>query len=65
MLGGVAACAAALPVCAGELPASDEKRWSANASVVSQYVSRGLRQTWGHPAVQAGLDYAAPSGFCC
>ena len=47
ILGGAAACAAALPVFADEAPASDDKRWSANASVVSQYVSRGLRQTWG------------------
>lgn len=34
-----------------------------NASVVSQYVSRGVRQTWGKPAAQAGLDYAHPSGW--
>lgn len=63
MLGGAAACAAALPVHADEAAAGDEKRWSANASVVSQYVSRGLRQTWGKPALQAGADYTAPGGF--
>ena len=63
MLGGAAACAAALPAFGDETPAGDEKRWSANASVVSQYVSRGLRQTWGRPALQAGFDYAAPNGF--
>lgn len=63
MLGGAAACAVALPVLADEAPAGDEKRWSANAAVVSQYVSRGLRQTWGKPALQAGFDYIAPSGF--
>lgn len=34
-----------------------------NASVVSQYVSRGVRQTWGKPAAQAGVDYAHPSGW--
>ena len=62
-LSGAAACAAALPAFAEAAPASDEKRWSAHASVVSQYVSRGLRQTWGKPALQAGLDYTAPSGF--
>jgi uncharacterized protein (TIGR02001 family) len=63
MLGGAAACAAALPALADEVPAGDDRRWSANASVVSQYVSRGLRQTWGKPALQAGVDYTAPGGF--
>ncbi|WP_036214901.1 TorF family putative porin [Massilia alkalitolerans] len=29
----------------------------------SQYVSRGMRQTWGRPALQAGIDYAHPSGW--
>lgn len=32
-------------------------------TVSSQYVSRGMRQTWGRPALQAGLDYAHPSGW--
>ena len=63
MLGAAAACAAALPALADDVPAGEDKRWSANASVVSQYVSRGLRQTWGKPALQAGVDYTAPSGF--
>ncbi|MGN5352458.1 TorF family putative porin [Ralstonia sp. L16] len=63
MLGGAAACAAPLPALADDVPAGEDKRWSANASVVSQYVSRGLRQTWGKPALQAGIDYTAPSGF--
>ncbi|MGT2434359.1 TorF family putative porin [Cupriavidus basilensis] len=52
-----------LPALADDVPAGEDKRWSANASVVSQYVSRGLRQTWGKPALQAGIDYTAPSGF--
>ena len=34
-----------------------------NATVASQYVSRGFRQTWGKPAVQAGVDYVHPSGW--
>ena len=34
-----------------------------NATVVSQYVSRGMRQSWGKPAAQAGLDYVHPSGW--
>ncbi len=34
-----------------------------NATLASQYVSRGFRQTWGRPALQAGADYAHPSGW--
>ena len=34
-----------------------------NATLASQYVSRGFRQTWGKPALQAGADYAHPSGW--
>lgn len=36
---------------------------SFNATLASQYVSRGFRQTWGKPAVQAGVDYVHPSGW--
>jgi uncharacterized protein (TIGR02001 family) len=36
---------------------------TANATVTSQYVSRGFRQTWGKPALQAGADYVHPSGW--
>jgi len=34
-----------------------------NASVASQYVWRGLRQSDGKPAAQAGIDYAHTSGW--
>ena len=34
-----------------------------NASIASQYVSRGFRQTWGKPAAQAGIDIAHSSGW--
>ena len=37
--------------------------WSANATVASQYVSRGFRQSWGRPAAQAGIDIVDPSGW--
>lgn len=63
VLGGAVACLAAPPAWADGVTVSESKRWSANASVVSQYVSRGLRQTWGRPALQAGVDYTAPNGF--
>lgn len=37
--------------------------WSANITLASQYIARGFRQTWGHPALQGGIDYAAPNGM--
>jgi uncharacterized protein (TIGR02001 family) len=36
---------------------------SATVTLASQYISRGIRQSWGRPAVQAGLDYSHPSGW--
>jgi uncharacterized protein (TIGR02001 family) len=44
-------------------PGPQAAQWSANAGVVSQYVSRGIRQTWGKPAMQAGIDVALPDGW--
>ncbi len=44
-----------------EVPADDPL--SASVSVSSQYVSRGIRQTWGGPAAMASVDYAHPSGW--
>ena len=44
-----------------EVPADDPL--SATVAVSSQYVSRGIRQTWGGPAAMAGIDYAHPSGW--
>lgn len=38
-------------------------QWTATAGVVSQYVSRGIRQTWGKPAVQGGVDYVRADGW--
>ena len=37
--------------------------FTGTATFASQYVSRGMRQTWGRPALQAGLDYAHPGGW--
>lgn len=53
---------AALPVQA-QTADSPAATFSANASLTSQYISRGFRQTWGKPALQAGADYAHPSGW--
>ncbi len=36
---------------------------TSNIGVVSEYVFRGIRQTWGNPALQGGFDYAHASGF--
>ena len=36
---------------------------SANVTLTSDYVWRGLGQTAGNPAIQVGFDYAADSGF--
>ena len=44
-----------------ETPAASP--WSANVTVASQYLARGVRQTWGDPALQAGMNYAHPSGL--
>jgi uncharacterized protein (TIGR02001 family) len=34
-----------------------------NVAVTSDYMFRGLTQTWGQPAIQGGADYANPNGF--
>jgi uncharacterized protein (TIGR02001 family) len=36
---------------------------TSNVTLVSQYISRGFRQTWGKPALQGGIDYVLPSGL--
>jgi len=56
-----AMCVCASPALAAqEAPASTV---SANVTVASQYVSRGVRQSWGRPALQAGIDYVRPDGW--
>jgi uncharacterized protein (TIGR02001 family) len=44
-------------------PATSAWTLTGNASIASQYVSRGFRQTWGKPAAQAGIDIAHRSGW--
>ena len=43
--------------------AASEASLTATAGVASQYVWRGVRQSDGKPAVQAGIDYVHPSGW--
>ncbi len=52
--------AALLPSLAHSAPADDI---SGNVAVTSDYMFRGLTQTWGRPAIQGGADYANPNGF--
>lgn len=37
----------------------DDVQVTGNAAVVSDYLFRGLSQTWGHPALQGGMDITA------
>lgn len=41
----------------------DDSLISAELTFASDYVFRGISQTMGDPAVQAGLDFVHPSGF--
>lgn len=55
-----AACALAVP----SLAAADQAPpITANVTLTSQYIYRGIAQTRGKPAIQGGFDYANPSGF--
>ncbi|MBF0293966.1 MAG: hypothetical protein HQL96_02165 [Magnetococcales bacterium] len=49
----------------GEALAADASphTFTANVGVVSNYVFRGLTQTWDRPTVQAGADYAHAAGW--
>lgn len=51
----------AAPVAAA--PAASALPLTATVTLTSQYVSRGVRQTWGRPALQVGLDYVRPDGW--
>ena len=57
---GAAALPAAL-LCAFA-SSSHAGEWSANASMTSNYIWRGLTQTENESAVQGGIDYAADNG---
>lgn len=43
--------------------AQDASPVTGNVAMVSDYMFRGLTQTWGHPAIQGGADYTNPNGF--
>lgn len=44
-------------------PSTPGASLTTTATFASQYVSRGMRQTWGRPALQLGVDYAHPDGW--
>ena len=44
-------------------PAPEASPVTGNMAFTSHYIFRGLSQSWDRPVVQAGLDYAHPSGF--
>ncbi|BFI95363.1 MAG: hypothetical protein RSP_08730 [Rhodanobacter sp.] len=54
------ALAASMPAPAADAPAATV---TGNVAVVSDYMFRGLTQTWGHPAIQGGADLALANGF--
>jgi uncharacterized protein (TIGR02001 family) len=57
----IAALAAALvPGLASGMPAGNV---TGNVTLTSDYLFRGLTQSWGRPAIQGGADYANPNGF--
>lgn len=57
--------AAVLASCAVAVHAADAPAISVtgNAAVVSDYMFRGLTQTWGRPAIQGGADLTSANGF--
>ncbi len=60
----VLALSAALPAFAADEPApAPADPLSFNVGVVSEYRYRGISQSRLKPALQGGIDYAAPNGF--
>jgi len=67
-ISGMFAAPAAVLAQAAPAPAATpapppEHTFTANATLVSDYRFRGISQTFGLPAMQAGFDYAHSSGF--
>jgi len=52
--------AALVPGLACGMPASSI---TGNVALTSDYLFRGLTQSWSRPAIQGGADYADPNGF--
>ena len=54
---------ACLGICAELSAHAEEGPFSANVSLTSNYLYRGISQTGGKPALQGGFDYTHSSGF--
>jgi uncharacterized protein (TIGR02001 family) len=63
----VRACAVAVVCCAALLGASAQCRadgpWGATLGATTDYVLRGVSQTYGGAAVQGGISYQSPAGW--
>lgn len=57
----IALCWAAMCCCVRAQ--ESQSPWSGNVALASSYVSRGFEQSWGRPALQAGVDYQHGSGW--
>lgn len=65
VLAGVASMPAVLagtPAMAADAPASPHT-FTSNVAFVSNYIFRGLSQTFGKPAIQGGMDYSHANGL--
>jgi uncharacterized protein (TIGR02001 family) len=63
-LGGACALASTLFVSLARADdAAPATTLTTNIAMVSQYKFRGIDQTWGHPAVQGGVDFSTASGW--
>ena len=58
--GALCCLGCASPVRAEDAPASPV---AGNVAVTSDYMFRGLTQSWGRPSIQGGADYANADGF--
>jgi uncharacterized protein (TIGR02001 family) len=54
---------ASLPACPAFAAEAPAKSWSIDAALVSDYVFRGISQTGGDPALQAGFKFTHASGW--
>lgn len=52
-----------LPACAEGVQAASPHSFSSSLTVTSDYMFRGMTQTWGNGAVQGSLDYVHASGL--
>jgi len=59
----ILAIAAALGVTAARADDASNPSVTGNVAIMSDYMFRGLTQTWGKPAIQGGADYATANGF--